>query len=225
MNNSDENSERIFKLVNSLQSNNKKRKENIESNIESINDTLSQARKRTGQINNSSISSESGAFQSKVDQQDNSGSTSSEQFAMQRRSHKHPFQKGLSVQDGTYTISDGSGASQRPKVIVSESGNGGLGTIFYITLAVLCIVFFIVMFMSVKSNSDEIKKNRETIGNIVEQIEESKEDQKQETQPEKKSYIEEYILVGALVSIIIYFYFFRGSGTVVASKKAKKSKK
>jgi hypothetical protein len=121
--------------------------------------------------------------------------------------------------DGQYYSGDSEIDSQ-------NSNNGGPGSnLFYITLAVLCIVFFIVMFTASTSNYEGIKKNSETIENIVDQIEESKEDQKQETQPEKKSYIEEYILVGAFVSLIIYFYFFQDSGTVVASKKAKKSKK
>ena len=96
----------------------------------------------------------------------------------------------------------------------------------FISVAILSVIM-IVIFMSIymRMYSEGIKKNSETIENIVDQIEESKEDQKQETQPEKKSYIEEYILVGAIVSLIIYFYFFQDSGTVFASKKAKKSKK
>ena len=99
----------------------------------------------------------------------------------------------------------------------------GITKDIFISVAILCVII-LVIFMSIymRMNSEGIKKNSETIENIVEQIEESKEDQKQETQPEKKSYIEEYILVGALVSLIIYFYFFQDSGTVVASKKSKK---
>ena len=99
----------------------------------------------------------------------------------------------------------------------------GITKDIFISVAIACVII-LVIFMSIymKMNSEGIKKNSETIENIVEQIEESKEDQKQETQPEKKSYIEEYILVGALVSLIIYFYFFQDSGTVVASKKSKK---